>query len=233
MPSGVEFLRLLAAGFVWFFLHAGVAGSGLRVLLVARVGERAYRGGFSLASVAALWWLISEYGNAPYMPLWVTPSWVFPLAAVLVPVALFLFVGTFTVPSPTIVGGEKVLAGAEAARGVLRITRHPFLWGTALWALAHLLVNADAGSWIFFSSLGLTAVRGTFDIDRKRRRTHPEEFARFEAVTSNWPLAALLSGRTRLVPRELLLPILLGLGAAGVSVVLHARLFGAPALPWL
>lgn len=218
---------------VWFFLHAGVAGSSLRTHAVARFGEKAYRSGFSLASVASLWWLIFEYGHARYVPLWVTPRALYLLPAVIMPVAFVFLAGAFTVPSPTAVGGEKALAGAEPARGMLRVTRHPFLWSAVLWSLAHLLVIADLGSLIFFGSLGVTALRGTFDIDRKRRRTHPAEFARFEAVTSNVPLAALLSGRTRLVPRELIVPVLLGLALTLATIAFHARFFGASAVPWL
>jgi uncharacterized membrane protein len=231
--SRVEFRALALAALAWFALHAGVAGSGLRPWLVARFGERGYRGGFSLASIASLWWLVHAYRAAPYRPLVLVPQALSVIPIVLVPVALVLLAGAFTSPSPTALGGEKFLAAAEPARGVLRITRHPFLWSVVVWAAAHLLVNADAGSLLFFSSLGLTALRGTFDIDRKRRRSDPEAYARFEAVTSNVPLQALLAGRTRLVLSELWLPLLLGLALAAGAVALHAQLFGAPAVPLL
>jgi uncharacterized membrane protein len=230
---GVEYARLAAAGCCWFLLHAAVAGSGLRGVLVARFADKGYRSAFSLASVASLWWLIAEYGHARYAPLWLTPAWLYWVPAVLVPVALVFLVGAFTVPSPTAVGGEKLLGAPEPARGMLRITRHPFLWSAVIWSLAHGLVNADAASLLFFGSLGVTALRGTFDIDRKRRRSSPDEYARFEAVTSNVPFAALLSGRTRLVARELVLPVALGLAVAVVSVALHPRFFGTSALPML
>jgi uncharacterized membrane protein len=230
MHPSVDFARLALAALVWFLLHAAIAGSGLRFWLLARFGEKAYRGGFSLASIASLWWLVIEYRQAPFVPLWITPRPLAFVPVVLVPVALVFLIGAFTVPSPTSVGGEKLLAKAEP-RGFLRITRHPFLWAVALWALAHLLVNADAGSQIFFASLGVTAVRGAFDIDRKRRRTNPEEFARFEAVTSNLPFVALAAGKNRLVLPELALPLLLGLAVAAGSIYLHPRVFGASALP--
>ena len=230
MPCGVEFARLAAAALAWFVLHAGVAGTGLRGLLVARVGDKAYRGGFSLASLGGLWWLIHEYRAAPFRSLWLTPGALYIVPLVLMPVALVLLVGAFTAPSPTALGGEPLLAQATPARGVQRVTRHPFLWSVVLWTVAHLAVNADVGSLLFFGSLGLTALRGSFDIDRKRRRAIPEGFARFEAVTSNVPFVALLTGRTQLVLRELWLPVLLGLAVAVAAVALHAQLFGAPAL---
>lgn len=233
MHTVVEFARLSAAALVWFSLHAAIAGTGLRSWLVARFGDKAYRSGFSLASVASLWWLVFEYRQAPFVLLWVTPPPLYFLPIVIVPIAFVFFVGAFTVPSPTAVGGEKLLAKEQSARGLLRVTRHPFLWSVVLWASAHLLVNADASSWIIFSSLALTALRGTFDIDRKRRRSNPEQFARFEASTSNLPFAALVTGRNRLVMRELWLPVALGLALAAGTVALHSRFFGAQALPSL
>lgn len=231
MPSDVEFGRLALSGVVWFLLHAAVAGSGLRFSLIERFGAKVYRGGFSLASLASLLWLIHEYGRAAYSPLWVTPKALYFVPVLLVPVAFIFLVGAFTVPNPSAVGGEKLLATEDAARGMLRVTRHPFLWAAALWALSHALVNADVGSWIFFGSLGVTAVRGTFDIDGKRRRTNPSEFVRFEGKTSNLPFAAVLTGRNRLVARELWMPIVLGLLLALGTIALHPRFFGGSAIP--
>jgi len=229
----VDFGRLAIAALVWFLLHAGVAGSPLRFALIARFGEKAYRGGFSLSSIASLWWLVMEYRGAQFVPLWLVPRPLYYLPLVLVPVAFVFLVGAFTVPSPTAVGGERFLANAEPARGLLRVTRHPFLWSVVLWSLAHLLVNGDTGSLIFFSSLGVTALRGTFDIDRKRRRTSSEEFARFEAKTSNVPFAAVLQGKNRPVMREVWLPLVLGLALALGAAALHPHFFGAAVLPHL
>jgi len=227
----VEFARLAVAALIWFLLHAALAGSGVRSWLISRFTEKTYRAAFSLASIGSLWWLVIEYRQAPFVPLWLSPPLLSFVPIVLVPIAFVLLVGAFTVPSPTAVGGEKVLTAAEPARGALRLTRHPFLWSVVIWALAHLLVNSDASSLLLFSSLGVTALRGTFDIDRKRRRSNPEDYARFEARTSNVPLVAIVSGRNRLVLRELWLPILLGSLLAVGTVALHPRFFGASALP--
>jgi uncharacterized membrane protein len=231
MPHGVEFARLASAALCWFLLHALVAGSGLRAVLVRRFGDKAYRAGFSLASVALLWWLGHEYGRAPYAPLWHTPPLLTYVPLLVVPLAFVFLAGAFTAPSPTALGGERFLGRAEPAVGLQRVTRHPFLWSVVLWAVAHLVVNADVGSLLFFGSLALTALRGTRDIDRKRRRTNPEQFAVFEARTSNVPFLAVAKGRNHLVLRELWLPLLFGLSLALGAVALHPRFFGRSALP--
>lgn len=229
----MEFARLAVASVVWFLLHAAVAGSPLRSWLIERFTEKTYRAAFSVASLGSLWWLVQEYRQAPFVPLWIVPEALYFVPIVLVPIAFVLLAGAFTVPNPTSVGGEKLLQAEEPARGVLRVTRHPFLWSVVLWSVAHVLVNADPSSMLFFSSLGLTALRGTFDIDRKRRRHSPADYLRFEARTSNLPLAALLAGRNRLHMREVWLPLALGLALALGTVALHPRLFGATALPQL
>jgi uncharacterized membrane protein len=38
------------------------------------------------------------------------------------------------------------------ARGIQRVTRHPFLWGVAVWAFVHLIANGDVASLMLFGS---------------------------------------------------------------------------------
>jgi uncharacterized membrane protein len=91
-------------------------------------------------------------------------------------------------------------AHQRAARGMVRITRHPFLCGIALWALVHLIINGDLASLILFGSLLVLAVRGTLSIDAKRRRNFGEQWIKFAEVTSDIPFAAIAAGRNRLGP---------------------------------
>lgn len=44
--------------------------------------------------------------------------------------------------------------------------RHPMLFGFSLWALAHLLVNGDAPSFVLFGGLGVWAIVEMFVINR-------------------------------------------------------------------
>ncbi|HEX2674328.1 MAG TPA: NnrU family protein, partial [Polyangiaceae bacterium] len=133
------FERLALAAFAWFAIHAFIAGSELRWWLVERVGQRAFAALFSLLSLASLLFLIDAYRKAAFYPLWFSPRIIHFLPLLVMPLSLTLLVGAFSVPNPTAVGAEKVLQRTDAARGVLRITRHPFLWATALWSCAHLL----------------------------------------------------------------------------------------------
>ena len=220
------FERLALASFAWFAIHAFVAGSELRWWLVQRLGQRGFSALFSLLSLGTLLFLIDAYRKAPFYPLWFSPRIIHFLPLAVMPLSLTLLVGAFSVPNPTAVGAEKVLQRTDAARGVLRITRHPFLWATALWSGAHLLVTGHVAAILFFGSLLVTALRGTSSIDEKRRRTNKAEFLRYLEITSNVPFAAVIQGKNRLVLKELWVPLVIAALLMAVLLHVHLRLFG-------
>ena len=192
---------LIAASAFFLLIHFAVSGTRLRDALTARLGEGPYRGAFAVASLAGLAWMIYAYRQAPTIELWGVLLGFRPAAYVLVFIAfLFAVIGILT-PSPTRVGMESKLAsGAEAVRGMVRITRHPFLWGVALWAAVHLIVNGDVASVVLFGSLLVLALGGTAAIDAKRRRRFAEQWSPFAQLTSDIPFGAIVAGRNRLAP---------------------------------
>jgi len=224
--------NLVAAAVFFLAIHFGVSGTALRARLVRPMGEKAYRGLFSLASLAGLIWLIDAYGDAPRVDLWGQLLVLKPIAAPLVLLAsLFVVIGLAT-PSPTIAGMESQLSRDAPARGIVRITRHPFLWGVALWALVHLTINGDLASVILFGSLLVLAVGGTASIDRKRRDSFGEHWQRFTLSTSNVPFAAIIGGRNQLgaALREIgIVRPLIAVAIYAAAFIFHARVFGVPA----
>src|SRR5262249_49711014 len=134
--------------------------------------------------------------------------------------------------SPTVAGMESKLAqGADSVRGILRITRHPFLWGTALWSLVHAAFNGDVASLILFGSLLVLAVAGTFSIDAKRRRMFGDRWDGFARTTSNVPFAAIAAGRNQFgaAAREIgLVRPIIAIVVFFVAVALHGSLVGSP-----
>jgi uncharacterized membrane protein len=226
-----EFASLAAASFCWYAIHAFIAGSGLRWTLARRIGEDAFRGLFSLLSFAVLLWLGLAYAHATYYPLWFAPRPIRWVPLLVVPLSFVLLAGAFSVPNATAVASEKVLERTDAARGVLRITRHPFLWGVVLWAASHLLVDGDVAGILFFGSMLLTALRGTIDIDEKRGVTNAAEFKRYKEVTSNLPFAAIVLGKNRLALSELWVPAALAAIFTVILLHFHAHWFGVPPFP--
>ncbi len=222
------------AGFV--LIHIGVSATGLRSALVRRIGEGPYRALFSLASLALLVWMIRGFGRMradPFDPLnqalWLPPDWLRWPAYLLIVLGLLLaFSGLFT-PGPTLASYEKRgLAAAEPARGVLRITRHPFLWGVALWAAGHLLVNGERFALMLFGALGLMVIFGARSIDRKGRARDPDGWTRFEDATSNVPFVAIARGRNTLRLGEIGWRGIVALILTALIAWAHPMLFGAP-----
>jgi len=95
-------------------------------------------------------------------------EWWKPIAIILMlPAALLVVIG-LTTPNPTSVAQEGRVG--QPPQGIVRVSRHPFLTGVALWALVHLIGNGDVASLIFFATWAIVALAGTVSIDAKRRR---------------------------------------------------------------
>jgi uncharacterized membrane protein len=231
-------ISLIAAATFFVGVHLLVAGTKLRDRLVAALGEPRYMGAFSLASLGGIVWLSLAYSaafsssaNAGY---WSTPAWLRDVVAVAMLVALTLVVYGLTSKNPTAVQQEKLLDGeADPATGILRITRHPFLWGVALWAGAHLSANGDRASIVLFGSMLVISVAGTFSIDHKRKRLFGDKWEAFARRTSNIPFAAIARGDNRLVIGELMNWRAAAVIVAYVALVTsHPWLYDARPLPW-
>lgn len=223
-------MTMLIAAVVFFVgIHWLIAGTRLRDRLVSGLGEPAYLALFSLLSIAALAWMIWAYGRVR-VPVPSGLSGLGWLALLLVFVAFVFGVLGLMSRSPTVVGGGAVLKQEAAPSGIHRISRHPFLWGVALWAATHMLLNPQPAELWFFGGFLLLALVGPFSIDAKRARRYGEQWARYAAATSNLPFLAIARGRNRLVWSEL------GLAKLAVAVAvflalagLHGRFFGVPA----
>jgi len=216
---------LIAACVYFLLIHFGVSGTRLRDALTGKLGEGPYRGLFSLASLVGIAWVIYAYRRAPLIPTWGFLLGFRPAAYVLVLIAFLLAVIGILTPSPTRVGMESRL-DPETARGMVRITRHPFLWGVGLWAATHLVLNGDVASLILFGTFLVLAVGGTASIDAKRRRKFPERWPKFAQATSSVPFAAIARGGNRLAPAVAeigLWRIIAALVLYGVAFYLHGR----------
>lgn len=190
-------LSLVLAAITFTAIHIGVSGTTLRDRLTAAVGLNGYMIAFSVASVAAIVWLVSAYNSAEYQPTWGQLEWWKPAQIVLMLPAFLLVVIGLTTPNPTSVAQEAL--AAQPPRGIVRITRHPFLVGVFIWAAVHLIGNGDVASLLFFAALAVVAAAGTVSIDAKRRRVlGPAVWDTFARQTSIVPFAAILGRRVRL-----------------------------------
>ncbi len=229
--------NLITAAVVFLLLHLVVSGTRLRDGLVTALGAGSYRGLFSIASLVCLVWLGIAYSAALGFHeggrVYWTGGHLAKIAQLIIQLIAFVFVvGGLTTRNPTAVGGEGALDSPEPAQGMLRITRHPFLWGVALWAAGHILVSGLTADLILFGTMLVLALVGTVSIDAKRARTMGEAWTAFAAKTSNVPFAAIASGRQRFDLAEI------GWVRLGGSLILwllilgaHPLVFGDYALP--
>lgn len=190
-------MTMLIAATVAFLATHFVTSTPLRPALVSAMGEWPYRGLYSLVAFLTLGWMIWAFGAAPREPLWAG----FREAAYIVMPLAFVLIGCGYWRNPTMVGADKLLKSEDPARGIIRVTRHPIMWGVMLWAAAHILARGDLKSLVFFGGLLAVAAVGTVAMDR-RKGSNPD-WPRFAAVTSHVPFVAIAQGRNRLVWREI------------------------------
>jgi uncharacterized membrane protein len=222
---------LLVAAIVFVGTHVGISSTPVREQLVTSLGEGRYRLLYSVVAAVTLIWLGFAYSRAPTMPIWEVGIVGRALAIGLMPFAFLFVVCALTGPNPTAVGQSPDADAPEPARGILRITRHPLLWGIGLWAILHLLANGDLASFILFGALATLALGGSFLIDAKRTQENRPGWGVFLQRTSNLPFAAILQRRQRLALREIGATQLLGaLGAWVAFLLLHRPIFGVS--PW-
>jgi uncharacterized membrane protein len=228
-------MLVVAAG-IFLAIHFLVSGTRLRDRITAVTGERPYIGLFSVASLAAIVWLAMSYNAASVNDenrfLYDLGPGIRHAAIPIIALAFFLGVQGLLTPNPTSVQQEAAAARGETVRGVLRITRHPFLWGVVIWSAFHIAANGDLASVIFFGTFLVLAFFGTFSIDGKRRRKLGPVWDAFAAKSSNIPFAAVVGGRNSLTIGESLgWRFWVALAIFLAVLLAHARLFRKSPFP--
>ena len=146
----------LIVGLLAFFVPhcVGLAAPQWRAQQIARIGEKRWKGLYSLVSLAGLLLIIWGYGHARTVPATVfTPAAWTRHAALLLTVIAFVLIAAAYIPRTKI----------KAALG------HPMTAGVALWAFAHLLANGQLHDVVLFGAFLAWAV-ATLSIRRARDR---------------------------------------------------------------
>lgn len=224
---------LLAATLLFVGSHFLLAGPPLRGVMIERLGLRNFRLLYSLIAAVTLVWVIHAYVAAPTIALWPRFAILQWIPFLVMPFAFILLVAGVTTSSPTAVGAEAVALSSEPAPGILRITRHPFLWGAALWAISHLIALGDLASLVLTGGILLLSLLGMRQIDRKREAELGAGWGPIKLTTSVIPFQAILEGRTEMDWGGLgwWRPAL-GLAVYVIFLILHPHVIGVSALPW-
>ena len=228
-------LNLIAAAAVFIAMRRVIAGTHLRQVIVSRIGERLYLALFSVTTVLVLAWLGFAYAGARSAPangpLFELAIDMRPAQLVLQLVAFVLVVTGLSTRNPTITTLGGLVRRKEPVQGILRVTRHPFLWGIVIFAIGHMLVRTDIASWILFGTLAFVALTGTVSIDAKRKAVFGDAWEAFVTRTSNLPFAAIVQGRQAFRPGEIgWLRLAVAIGAFALFATAHPLLFGGSVL---
>ncbi len=212
--------------------HFALSHPPVRGVLVARLGEKAFKVAYGIVALAAMIWLVKAYNAAPYVELWPTANWMRHVPLSVMPFAAILLVAGVTTRSPTAMYWNSP-ALDESIPGILMVTRHPVMWAITLWALTHLVPNGDLASLIFFAAFAGLALAGMPAIDRRRRAMMGETWESFEAVTSAVPFAAVAEGRAKVSLGQVgVLRIAGGVLLYGLLLFGHQAVIGvSPLLP--
>ena len=179
-------LWLIAGLLIFFGIHLIPTVVPLRQRMAAWKGEGLYQTAYSLMAAVGLAGVVYGKSVTPYIPVVEPPTWTAHIAWGLMWLAVVIFPAAY-LPS-----------------NLKRFMRHPFLWGVALWAIAHLLANGDLASLLLFGAFALYAF---YDMHSANRRGAALSNARYPL----WRDGVLLAvGTTAYILLIRLHPLLFG-----------------------
>ncbi|MBT3768181.1 MAG: NnrU family protein [Rhodospirillales bacterium] len=208
--------HLALASILFVGSHFVMSSGSIRPRLVSAMGRAPFMIGYSIFSLMSFAWMLWAYQDAPDVVLWIPMTGFKHASLTLMLFACFFIVGGYTTQNPGAINTEDK-AVVPSPKGVLKITRHPVMWGIAFWGIAHLLAHGEVAKLILFGTMTVLALAGAYHIDLRRRQNLGDAWRAYEAETSFFPLGAILKGRTRIENREIplwqtLLTVLLYIG---------------------
>lgn len=168
----------------------------LRDGLASRLGERGFQIVYSIVAIATFIMLLQAWrGMPPEPPLWAVGDILWILASIIVLFASVLLMGSL-IGNPALAAPGAVAAAQGAPRGVFAITRHPMMWGFALWAVAHVMVVPTPAQIILSGTIVFLALFGSAGQDSKKARLMGDAWRHWAARTSFVPFARQIGGAT-------------------------------------
>ena len=178
-----EALTTLIAASVTFVGTHFALSHPLRGSLVKAVGQMGFMAVYSVVALASFGWMVLAFRaiGAGGSPLWNgSGAAVWVLASLLTLVALTLFLGAFR-GNPALPDPRAAALAEQPVHGVFHVTRHPMMWGFALWAAAHILVSPTPRSLVMVGSILFLALVGAHLQDRKKEALMGASWASWES----------------------------------------------------
>jgi uncharacterized membrane protein len=142
----------------------------LRAGMVGALGEKGFALTYTLISFLTLGWMIWAYPAASAespAPLWDVGQAGWIVATLLMWLGSVLFMGSLR-RNPALPRPGKRIEKIDDPNGVYAITRHPMMWGFALWAVVHAIVNPTEASLVLSFAIAFLALVGAALQDKKK-----------------------------------------------------------------
>ena len=180
-----DIITLIAANAAFVGTHFAMSHP-LRAPMVKALGAGGFQGAYTVVSFATLAWVYFAFIAAPPADLpgsgdagWIAATIITLPAMILLAGSL---VGNPALPTPM----AEAQARAEP-KGVMRVTRHPMMWGIGLWALSHIILFWSIRTLVTALAMGILALVGAKLQDAKKEALMGESWAEWERRTSYWP----------------------------------------------
>ena len=161
----------------------------LRAPMVRALGERGFNLVYIVVSILTLYLMVHYYSGAfadsPAV-LWDAGAAGWIVGTLLMWLGSILFVGSLR-RNPAFPNPGKTVTHIGEADGVFAITRHPMMWGFAIWALVHVIVNPTPASIVVSAAIAILALGGAAGQDKKKEKLVGEPWRDWESRTSFVP----------------------------------------------
>jgi uncharacterized membrane protein len=118
--------------------------------------------------------------------LWDAGRWGFIAATILMWLGSVLFMGSLR-RNPAFPRPGRPITHIDEPNGVYSITRHPMMWGFALWSATHAIVNPTRASLILCAAIACLALVGAALQDAKKEKQLGNVWREWRSRTSFTP----------------------------------------------
>jgi uncharacterized membrane protein len=222
----VDIIALVAANAAFVGSHFAMSHP-LRGPMVKALGAGGFQIAYTLVSFATLGWVYLAFLDADPADLPGSGEIGWIAATIITLPAMILLAGS-VIGNPALPTPQAEAQARAEPRGVLRVTRHPMMWGIGLWALSHLALFWSTRTMVTALAMGILALVGARLQDGKKAAQMGEAWAAWSRRTSYWP-------RWSALPRVGAVPLIAGTALWLAFSWAHLWRAGIPAgvLRWL
>ena len=195
-------ISLFLACLYFIGAHFLLSTHRIRTTLITTFGAKPFFAMYSCIAVSGLLLIIYYYQQLPENPL------------LFVPHRLTQFLGMFGMyiavlclvlaiwQNKVAQKNTTVLVSIAPPQGIYRVTRHPILISTVLWAISHILMSGTQAIGMVAASFLVLNLFGIRRIDHRKNLVLGNRWEEYLKETSSIPFMAILQKRNQMVWRE-------------------------------